>query len=98
MPAENYRAIIKLQRMPQEQQQQKNPKKTHPGKIVTTIIALVVFLSGIIYFINYFVVASRYEETNDAQVEAYINPVSARPSGYIQKILFEEKPVIRRGD
>src|ERR1700754_157993 len=98
MPAENYKAIIKLQRMPQGQEQQKNQKKTHPGKIVTTLIALVVFIAGIIYFINYFVVASRYEETNDAQVEAYINPVSARASGYIQKILFQENQVVHRGD
>lgn len=40
----------------------------------------------------------RYEETNDAQVEAYINPVSARVSGYIHEIRFEENQSVKAGD
>lgn len=40
----------------------------------------------------------RYEETNDAQVEAYINPVSARVSGYIHQIRFEENQTVKTGD
>lgn len=40
----------------------------------------------------------RYEETNDAQVEAYINPVSARVSGYIYQIRFEENQTVKAGD
>ncbi|MBC9933178.1 HlyD family secretion protein [Chitinophaga qingshengii] len=40
----------------------------------------------------------RYEETNDAQVEAYINPVSARVSGYIRQICFEENQPVKTGD
>ncbi|WP_343746630.1 HlyD family secretion protein [Chitinophaga sp.] len=41
---------------------------------------------------------ARYEETNDAQVEAYINPVSARVSGYIHEIHFEENQSVKAGD
>lgn len=84
--------------MAQENQQPKKKAPLHPGKIVTTLAALAVLIAGIIYFVNYFVVSSKYEETNDAQVETYINPVSARASGYIDKILFEENQVVRRGD
>nr|WP_295870658.1 HlyD family secretion protein [uncultured Chitinophaga sp.] len=40
----------------------------------------------------------RYEETNDAQIEAYINPVSARVSGYISRIRFEENQFVKAGD
>ncbi|HEY4112214.1 HlyD family secretion protein [Puia sp.] len=82
--------------MPQEQE--KGKKKAHPGKIITTLIALAALIAGIIYFTNYFLTASKYEETNDAQVETYINPVSARAAGYIQKILFEENQLVRQGD
>ncbi|HVU98598.1 MAG TPA: HlyD family secretion protein [Puia sp.] len=82
--------------MPQETEKAK--KKAHPGKIVTSLVAVAVLIAGIIYFVNYFVTASQYEETNDAQVETYINPVSARAAGYIQKILFEENQAVRQGD
>ncbi|HEY4335220.1 MAG TPA: HlyD family secretion protein, partial [Puia sp.] len=82
--------------MPQEPEKPK--KKVHPGKIITSLIAVVVLIAGIIYFTNYFLAASKYEETNDAQVETYINPVSARAAGYIQKIVFEENQLVHRGD
>ncbi|WP_432326582.1 hypothetical protein ACRQ5D_21930 [Mucilaginibacter sp. P25] len=46
-------------------------------------------LGAIVYFINYFITGSNYIETNDAQVESYINPVSARVSGYIKDVRFD---------
>jgi membrane fusion protein (multidrug efflux system) len=73
-------------------------KKKHPGNIVTTIIAIVVALAAAIYFIRFFVHNAKYEKTNDAQVEAYLNPVSARAAGYIQSILFEENQLVKKGD
>lgn len=72
--------------------------KKHPGNIVTTIIAIVVALAAAIYFIRFFVHNAKYEKTNDAQVEAYLNPVSARAAGYIQSILFEENQLVKKGD
>lgn len=72
--------------------------KKHPGNIVTTIIAIVVALAAAIYFIRFFVHNAKYEKTNDAQVEAYLNPVSARAAGYIQSILFEENQMVKKGD
>ena len=32
----------------------------------------------------------KYEETNDAQVEEYINPITSRVTGYIRTIKYEE--------
>ncbi|UPK71398.1 HlyD family secretion protein [Chitinophaga filiformis] len=40
----------------------------------------------------------RYEETNDAQVEEYINPVTSRVTGYISKINYEENQDVKKGD
>lgn len=72
-------------------------KKSLFSKIVS-IIALLIAISIIVYFICYLLDGSKYEETNDAQVESYINPVSARASGYITKVLFEEHQDVKKGD
>lgn len=39
-----------------------------------------------------------YEETNDAQIEEYINPVTSRVSGYIREIKYEENQDVKKGD
>ena len=40
----------------------------------------------------------RYEETNDAQVQEYINPITSRVGGFIREIKFEENQDINKGD
>ena len=75
--------------------------KTQSGKkfnllfkgVVIVIIAVTAF-----FFIKYMVHSGNYEETNDAQVEAYINPISARVGGYIKSINFEEHQLVKQGD
>lgn len=39
-----------------------------------------------------------YEQTNDAQVEEYINPVISRAGGFIVAVKFEENQSVRKGD
>ncbi len=39
-----------------------------------------------------------YEETNDAQVQEYINPVTSRVGGYIREIRYEENQDVKKGD
>lgn len=72
--------------------------KTHPGNIVITLIAIGVIIAGAIYFFQYWKFSEHYEETNDAQVESYINPVSARAGGYIQRVYFNEHQLVKQGD
>jgi membrane fusion protein (multidrug efflux system) len=72
--------------------------KTHPGNIVITAIAIVMIVAGTVYFFQYWKYSEHYEETNDAQVESYINPVSARAGGYIQRVYFNEHQLVNRGD
>lgn len=72
--------------------------KTHPGNIFITVIAIMVIIGGAIYFFKYLLYANAYTETNDAQVEANINPVSARTGGYIQKVWFNEYHLVKKGD
>ena len=73
-------------------------QKIHPGNIVLTVIAAVVLLAGVVWLIQYWRYSTHYEETNDAQVESYINPVSARAGGYIQRVCFNEHQLVKQGD
>lgn len=76
----------------------KENHKTHPGNIVITVIAMVLILAGAVYFFQYWKYSAHYEETNDAQIESYINPVSARAGGYIQRVCFDEHQLVKQGD
>jgi membrane fusion protein (multidrug efflux system) len=72
--------------------------KFHPGNIFLAIVAILVVAGGIYYFTGYFLRDKHFLETNDAQVESYINPISARTGGYIKKVLFEEHQEVKAGD
>lgn len=39
-----------------------------------------------------------YEQTNDAQVEEYVNPVISRAGGFIVAVKFEENQPVKKGD
>ena len=66
--------------------------------IIIKTTAILVVVVAVIYGIKYFIFASQYEDTNDAHVESYINPVSARAGGYIKEVLFEEHQFVKKGD
>ncbi|RBL90679.1 HlyD family secretion protein [Chitinophaga flava] len=63
-------------------------------KIIAILAAAALLCWGAIFCTDLL----RYEQTNDAQVEEYINPVSARVSGYIHQIRFEENQPVKAGD
>ena len=73
-------------------------KKIHPGNVVLSVIAVLVITAAIIFFGTLFMDSRKYLETNDAQVEAYINPISARAGGFITKVKFEEHKWVKQGD
>jgi membrane fusion protein (multidrug efflux system) len=76
----------------------KGKKSMHPGNLILLIAALLIIIVAVIYFTGYFIRHYHYEETNDAQVESYINPVSARVSGYIKSVKFEGHELVKQGD
>jgi membrane fusion protein (multidrug efflux system) len=74
---------------------------TQTDKIITRITAgaagiilLLLIVWGGISLYNLYL----YEETNDAQVQEYINPVTSRVSGYIREIRYEENQDVKKGD
>jgi membrane fusion protein (multidrug efflux system) len=65
---------------------------------ITTIIAIIVVILLLIWGIKTLFHHFKYEETNDAQVDEYINPVVAKVTGYIQEIRYEENQEVKKGD
>src|SRR5690606_35099198 len=66
--------------------------------IMTTCTVLILSVVAVVYFIKYITYSNRYEDTNDAQIESFINPVSARAGGFIKNVLFEEHQKVEKGD
>ncbi len=54
----------------------------------------VVIIWGAIYFLKGY----RYEQTNDAQIDAYLSPVNAKVGGYIRRIYYRDNQQVHRGD
>jgi membrane fusion protein (multidrug efflux system) len=74
---------------------------THTDHLITKItawtagaIALGLTVWGVISLFDLY----RYEETNDAQIEEYINPVTSRVTGFIREIKYEENQDVKKGD
>ncbi|NIG56177.1 HlyD family secretion protein [Chitinophaga sp. Cy-1792] len=65
---------------------------------VTTIVASIVVIFLAIWGIKTLIRQSRFEETNDAQVDEYINPVVAKVTGYVEEIRYEENQDVKKGD
>jgi len=61
---------------------------------VAVVIAIALAIWGVITLIDFY----SYEETNDAQVEEYINPITSRVIGYIKEIKYEENQAVKKGD
>jgi len=65
---------------------------------VTYMVALGVLVALVIWggikLINFW----RYEETNDAQIQEYINPILSRVSGFVQMVHYSDHQYVQKGD
>ncbi|KIC94272.1 HlyD family secretion protein [Flavihumibacter solisilvae] len=75
-----------------------NNKKSGFINMLIKGVAILIVVIALFLFVQYLVYAGSYENTNDAQVDAYINPVSARAGGFIREVLFSEHQEIKEGD
>jgi len=76
-----------------------NKNKTDKIIVMLTQWFGIVLLSGIIIWTaGYFLKAYRYEQTNDAQIDAYISPVNAKVGGYIHAIYYKDNQEVAKGD
>lgn len=75
--------------------------KTKTDKIVVTAthwFGIVLLAGVIIWAAAYFWTGYRYEQTNDAQIDAYLSPVNAKVGGYINKIYYRDNQQVKKGD
>jgi len=63
------------------------------GWVTIVIVALLALWGGVSLYDYY-----QYEQTNDAQVQEYVNPVISRAGGFIVKVKFEENQNVKKGD
>ncbi|WP_340154497.1 HlyD family secretion protein [uncultured Winogradskyella sp.] len=76
-------------------------KKASKNKTLVLITNILVFIAALVALFlvvrHYFHIGDK-NFTNDAQVEAYINPINTRVSAYIKEIRFEENQKVKKGD
>ena len=75
--------------------------KNRTDKIVITLtkwFGIALFAAIVIWGAVYFLKGYRYEQTNDAQVDAYLSPVNAKVGGYIKKIYYKDNQQVQKGD
>lgn len=65
---------------------------------ITQWFGVLLLLSIILWGSLYFWKAYYYEQTNDAQVEAYLSPINAKVGGYISKIYYHDNQKVQKGD
>ncbi|MFL9831521.1 HlyD family secretion protein [Flavobacterium sp. ST-87] len=71
-------------------------KKKTNKKFIVIIGSLI--LLGVIYGSYKYIHSLSHEETDDAQVEKYMNPIIPRVSGYISKVYIKDNDYVKKGD
>ena len=74
-------------------EEKKSKKKKAPLIILTIVI-----IGAAAFGINKYIYSMHHEDTDDAQLDADINPVLSRVSGYVEEIRFEENQHVNKGD
>ncbi|MBS7254549.1 HlyD family secretion protein [Flavobacterium branchiicola] len=82
-------------------------EETTPGEIqksdkkrntVLTVLSFIFLIAGAFWILSLFFDFNNHESTNNAQVEAYMNNVTARATGHIKEIRFEANQLVHEGD
>jgi membrane fusion protein (multidrug efflux system) len=71
------------------------PKKRSRAFLVVLILLV---LAGGTFGINKYLHSLRHEETDDAQIEANINPVIPKISGYVTEVRVKDNQLVKKGD
>jgi membrane fusion protein (multidrug efflux system) len=69
-------------------------RERNPRLRMFLIVGLVVLLVAGFFLWRYF---NSYESTDDAQIDGHLNPVSARVSGHVEKLLVDDNQYVNAG-
>jgi len=79
----------------------KRNKYTVTDQIITKITAWIAAITAVVltaWGMMSFWDLYKYEQTNDAQVQEYINPLISRAGGFITEIRYDENQEVKKGD
>ena len=74
------------------------PTTAKPKRNMFPIILGVLVLGGATFGINKYIHALHHEETDDAQVDAFISPVIPRVAGYVEQVKVTDNQQVKKGD
>ncbi len=57
------------------------------------LLVVVVIVTGILLYRHY----AAWESTDDAQIDGYIYPVSARVAGYVTRVMVDDNQFVKAG-
>lgn len=80
----------------QEQHDQKDAKPKKNKRFAVVLGGLVIV--GAIFGTTKYIHSLHHEDTDDAQVDAYISPVIPRVAGYISEIKVTDNQIVKKGD
>lgn len=78
-----------------QEEQNEAPKKR--SNVFVIVLALLVVLGGW-FGISKYIHGQHHEETDDAQIDAYISPVIPRVSGYVKEVRVKDNQLVKKGD
>lgn len=77
-----------------EERQNHAAQKSLSAKLVVPVAALVLALAvGTVYHFFF----AGWESTDDAQIDGYVNPISARVAGYVAQVYVEDNQYVKAG-
>lgn len=76
----------------------KRPGRNKKLVFFTNLLVFIVALITLFLVVKHYFHIGDKNFTNDAQIEAYINPINTRVSAYIREIKFEEHQKVKKGD
>jgi membrane fusion protein (multidrug efflux system) len=62
--------------------------------LIFFVVLIVLAIGGLFYWLH----ARQFESTDDAQVDAHLNPISARVDGTITKVYVDDNETVKTGD
>jgi len=74
---------------------EEKPKKSR--KIIFPIILAIIIIGGGYYAINTYLYSIAHENTDDAQLETDVSPVSPRIAGYVTDVLVQDNEKVKAG-
>ena len=72
----------------------KRLRSRSPRFRIFIILGIIILLTGGFFLWRYF---TSYEDTDDAQIDGHLNPISARVSGHVLKLLVQDNQYVEAG-